>query len=90
MTDFNPNTLTINAIFDKKSKRYDTPFFASSDLFAKRRYLIMANEEKSPLQMWKNDFELHKLGTFDTGNGKCTNKPEVLLTGEQVPKMEVK
>mgnify|MGYP000405387521 CR=1 FL=1 len=78
--------LGIFAIFDLKSKRYDTPFFGVSDLMAKRRYMIIMEDEQSPLRKWKEDFELHRVGIFDVTNGNMleTGDPLLILKGEEV------
>ncbi len=70
--------LQIFAIWDKKSEKYDTPFFAYNDIFAKRRFLIMQSEKKSPLAMWPEDFELHRIGNFNITDAGLKNDNEVL------------
>lgn len=78
--------LGIFAIFDLKSKRYDTPFFGVSDLMAKRRYMIIMQDDKSPLRAFKEDFELHRVGIFDVTNGEVSETGEslIILKGEEV------
>ncbi len=71
--------LKIYAIWDRKSRKYDTPFFAISDIFAKRRYLIMADEKRSPLAMWPEDFELHRVGKFNMDQGDMVGDGEIIL-----------
>ena len=80
------NDLGIYAINDKKGEKYDIPFFAHSDLFAKRRFMMMANEPGTILHQFLKDFDLHKLGNFDvvTGNIKPQNK--VVVEGLQIKK----
>lgn len=82
----NHNELGIYAIHDKKSQKYDTPYFAISDLFAKRRFLIMMDEEKSPLNKWNEDFELHKLGEVNMDDGTVIHEPgpKIILEGKSV------
>ena len=74
--------LKVYAIFDKKSQMYDTPFFAISDLFAKRRYLLMS-EENGPLKKWPEDFQLHRLGAFSQNNGELSQDTEIIFETTQ-------
>lgn len=78
--------LGIYAIFDKKSEKYDTPYFAYSDLFAKRRFMLMLDEEKSPLAKWPGDFQLEKVGEFDIDTGMVTNESKLLIEAQSVVK----
>lgn len=73
--------LKMYAIYDKKSKKYDQPFFAFNDIFAKRRYLIMQSEAKSPLAMWPEDFDLQRIGSVDMDSAELKNNNNVILTG---------
>lgn len=82
--------LGVYAIYDTKSEKYDTPFFAVSDLFAKRRYMIMAEEEKSPLRIWAKDFELHKLGNSNMDSGDLVTGKKIILEGKSIVKGEMK
>lgn len=70
--------LKVYAIYDKKGKRFDTPFFAISDVMAKRRFLLMQDEEKSPLAKWPEDFQLYELAGFDVETGKIDAKKAVM------------
>lgn len=79
----------IYAIYDKKGKRYDTPFFAVNDLFARRRFYLMA-DEKGPLKTWPEDFRLEKVGIFDIIEGELINDNGMVIEGLTViPKKEV-
>lgn len=78
--------LGIYAIRDKKSERFDTPFFAVSDLFAKRRYLLMVDEEGSVLAKWTDEFELHKLGTISVLSGEIEIEKKVVMFGNEIKK----
>ena len=87
LTTQNQMFLGIYAIYDKKSKHYDTPFFAWSDIFAKRRFCLMADSEKSPLKKWPEDFELHQLAGFDTHLGEIDSyKPIKIMTAKETLK----
>lgn len=73
--------LGIYAIYDLKSEQYDTPFFSVSDIYAKRRFLLMSDEEKSALNKWPEDFELHKVASFGTSSGNVTDKIDLIYKG---------
>lgn len=73
------SVLGIYAIFDSKGKRFDTPFFATDDLYAKRRFLLMMDEENSPILKWAKDFSLHRVGKFDINDGKVTDGKELIF-----------
>ena len=72
------------AIWDKKSEIYDNPFFAISDVYAKRRYLLMMDQEQSPLLKWKDDFELHLVGKFNNFTGKTEDAQELTIQGSAI------
>lgn len=76
--------LSIYSIYDKKGERFDTPFFAHSDLFAKRRYLLMMAEERSPLAMWPDDFELHLIGRYNVLSNTLIEEKMLVLEGSAV------
>ena len=79
--------LGIYAIRDSKSERYDTPYFAVSDIFTKRRFLLMVDEEGSVLSKWPDEFELHKLAAINilTGQISMIGK-EVIISGKEIKK----
>ena len=79
MTEQKQSELGTYAIYDKKSKKYDTPFFAYSDLFAKRRVILMMDENNSPLNRWSEDFRLDKVGGFDVENGETVGYKEIIF-----------
>ena len=81
------STLGIYAIFDKKSERYDTPFIAYSDLFAKRRFMLMLDED-GPLKKWPEDFRLDKVGTFDVKTSNVNEMKTMLIEAGAVIKKE--
>ena len=81
--------LEIYAIYDKKSEKFDTPFFAHNDVFAKRRYLLMAEEERSPLSMWPEDFALFKVGRFNVDTAVVIEEHENVLEGAAAIRKEM-
>lgn len=76
--------LGIFAIFDKKSERYDTPFFAVSDIFAERRFNLMINEQGSFMNMYKDEFVLEKVGEFHIISGIVESVNKVIIEGKQI------
>lgn len=78
--------LGIYSIYDKKSERYDTPFFAISDLFAERRFRLMCEESGSMLKLFQTDFALCKLGELCILDGKIKEEFKVILEGKQFKK----
>lgn len=81
--------IKLYAVRDLKSKMYDIPFFAHSDLFAERRFRIDVTGERSKDSMigtFPEDFELHALGEFETTSGKFETKIKTLVKGSEVKK----
>lgn len=82
--------ISVYAIYDKKANRYDTPFFAFNDLFAKRRFHMMAtnNTENNVLKEFLKDFDLCQVGTFDVLTGEINPQQVTILEGIQIQKEE--
>lgn len=78
--------LAVYAIYDNKGERFDTPFFAISDLFAKRRYTLMMEEKGSPLGRWPDEFALYKLSDFDIETGKMLPEKKLVFEGKTLVK----
>ena len=76
--------LFVYAVYDKKANKYDIPFFAASDLFARRRFLLMANDQGTILNQFLKDFDLHLVGSFDVHSGICTNMEKTVVEGLQI------
>ena len=69
------NEIGVYAIYDHRQQTYDTPFFASNEIMARRRFSIMIEEnEKGPLQLWPTDFELIQLGFVNMKIGNITQE----------------
>ena len=79
----------IFGLFDKKGKKFDIPFFAHNELFAKRKFIMMAKEE-SILKEFLHDFELAKIGEFNIVTGIITADYEIILEGNQIRKENYK
>lgn len=76
--------LGIYAIFDKKHERYDTPFFAVSDIFAERRFNMMINEQGTFMSIYKDEFVLEKVGTFNVISCEVESENKVIIEGKQI------
>jgi len=75
----------IFAIYDKKGKKFDIPFFAHNALFAKRKFMLMADEQ-GILQKFLEDFELVQIGQFNIINGHIQALTEVIIEGKNIRK----
>lgn len=84
--------INLYAVYDKVGELYDTPFFARDDVFAKRRFIMMNDDEGTMLGDFGEDFELHRVGSFETYSGKLEVpvKPIVIIEGDQIVKMKEK
>ncbi len=72
------------SFYDKEAKVYDIPFYAKSDLFAKRHFLIRLEEKPSMLRTFLDQFELHRIGNFSRETGIFTSEQETVLRGNQI------
>lgn len=71
------------AFYDKKAKRFDIPFFASSDLFAERHYLQILEQPGSFISTFPQDFDVYHLGTVNLQDFKFYRNFGLLLTGKE-------
>lgn len=82
------NNLRSYAVYDKKAIMYDVPFFAKSDLFAKRKFImdVQQRQRSSMLSSFKDDFELHFVGEFnpDTGLYVNTDPSITIIAGKEI------
>ena len=53
--------LHLYAIWDRETGVLDTPYFAVNDVMAKRRFMLMVNENET-LKKWPQQFDLWHLG----------------------------
>lgn len=82
--------LIVYSIYDKKSETYDTPFFAFSDIMAKRHFTMLVLKKGSVISTFKDSFILKRLGTWEPITARFKILPMVdLLEGIQI-KEEVK
>mgnify|MGYP000319884520 CR=1 FL=1 len=77
--------IKIYSIWDKKAKKYETPFFAFDDVFAGRRFIMLQDETDNPSMLTKfsGEFELHRLGVFNVLTGEFViEEPEKIMDGK--------
>ena len=72
------------ALFDQEGSRFDTPFYALNDIFAKRRFAMMVQQEDSPLHHFKNVFQLYCLGDFNVLTGEIQLDKYKVIEGLQI------
>lgn len=74
------------SVFDKKSDRWDTPFFAFDNLAAKRHFIMMIRKEGSMINNFPTDFDLYHIGSFnvETAEMLIDLKYTILLSGNEV------
>lgn len=74
------------SVFDKKSDRWDTPFFAFDNIAAKRHFIMMIRKEGSMINQFSTDFDLYHLGSFDVENAEVllVDRLTILLSGNEV------
>lgn len=74
------------SIFDKKSDRFDTPFFTFDEIGAKRHFIMMCRKKGTMISTFKNEFQLVHIGSFDVNDGmmEVLNNQKVVLTGLEV------
>ena len=78
----NSNTIGMYSFYDKKAKRFDTPFYCAYDLFAGRHYKMLTYKEDTMLNTFKFDYDVHRLGFFDLESGTFLEKHEVIIQGK--------
>lgn len=63
-------TIFAYSIYDKKSKKFDVPFFANSDVFARRHFIMISEKKGTMLNRFVEDYDLYKIGSFCLDDGK--------------------
>lgn len=94
MTQKDSMTIEVYAYFDNQGKQFDVPFFARTDLQAKRRFQIeVETKPDSVLSRFINDFDLYYLGQFDVVAGLfqltddgSPSVPRLILAGKSITK----
>lgn len=80
--------INIYTVKDVKGGLFDTPFFAATDLMAKRKFMLLAKQDETILSNFVDDFELHKIATFNYVTGECFGMLELVMEGKQIAKEE--
>ena len=62
----------IYSIFDKKAMYHRSQFFMRSDAEAVRQLHLAANDSRSDIAMFPDDFALYCLGEFNINDGVIT------------------
>lgn len=76
--------LNIYSIKDKKGS-YANPYVLNNDEQAIRDLKMAVNDERSGMiNKFSEDFELTKLGQFDTETGEITSKVEMIINASQL------
>lgn len=78
--------INMYSYYDKKSQRYDTPFFSFNHLFAERSFRILADKEGTMMSKFTHDFELYQIGVFDNETGQFEYKKEFVIDGISIKK----
>ena len=83
-------TINIYAIWDRKGERYDTPQFIPSDIFAKRWFYKLIMDGQGQLKHFKDDFELHSIGSFNVITGVLEQLDKnIIIDGKQIDRKEI-
>lgn len=84
LKDGNHQKLGLYAVYDKKGEAYDVPFFARSDLLAKRRFIVDVRNPQSLLSQFRDDFVLVRIGIWHQDTGVIDAFCETLVEGKEV------
>jgi hypothetical protein len=77
--------IALYTIFDKKSMRYDTPFFAHGDIHAKRHFIMLIRDNTTMVSQFRTDFELYRVGFFEVVNGDLeVGSKDLIMSGNEV------
>lgn len=69
---------SIYVVEDVKAELMRTPFFADSDASATRAFAELANDDKSEVSKYPDDFRLVRLGKIDLKSGGVLEVRETL------------
>jgi len=70
------------SIYDRKLREYGQILLAPNIGTVSRTIVMGVRGSKSTMDQYPEDFELHKVGEFDTQSGQVTanGRPEILVT----------
>lgn len=72
----------ICSVFDRQSRQYSAPFTSFTQDTAVRDFVRAVRDSKGHTDKFPQDYELFKLGRFDSETGICEmEKPEFLAAG---------
>lgn len=69
----------IYSLYDSKAELYLNPIAADADAIVIRQFRELAKDKSIPVGQYPEDFELHKLGTFDTRTGEILKAFEIKI-----------
>lgn len=69
---------------------YQTPFCSMSDEAAMRDFDMMVSKDGTIFNIHRENFNLYKLGTFDTESGEVENNNVFLIAGTSIRRKEIK
>ena len=67
------------SVYDKKARSYGQIFASPNDESAKREYLVALQDNRSMLNKFPDDFELHYLFTINSESGKVIDNQVVFV-----------
>lgn len=78
--------LKVYSIRDSKAEAYNPPFFKHSHGEAERDFATLANDEKSMVAQYPEDFDLYFLGEYDNISGKISvlDTPQHMIKAVQL------
>lgn len=68
---------------------FQTPFCSMSDEAAIRDFDMMVSKEGTIFNIHRENFNLYRLGTFDSESGEVENKSEFLIAGTSIRRKDV-
>ena len=75
-------TLSLYSVRDSKADSFGVPFTAVNDNVASRMFEQLANDEASTIYNYPEDYNLYKIGSFNTTHGELNpQKPEHVISG---------
>lgn len=81
------NNMKMFTIRDSRAECYNTPFFQKSHGDAERSFMSLAQDDKSLISQYPEDFDLYFLGEYDdiSGKVKTLDTPQHLLKAATIP-----
>lgn len=71
--------MLLYSVFDKKGKYFTSPFFARSDAEAVRSFSRIANDDRTDINQFPDDFALYCNGEFHSDIGTFSGSDPVKL-----------